>query len=227
MNLFLVTKRIFSRTTIALLTASTTLALTACQKDFDYFPYVSELRSNVLLCKTDEFSLKVYATDKEYPYQMDGIVREHSPRTELWLTAPSGDKDYTVSFIYENKSYGGDMSYDGVKGEYYYSCALDISKATTIPITLTFKEEKTELIAQSVVTDTTLSPSTALKKLVQTEKATFDKLTDKYGFAGEIYLRLLYEDSPYYYFGVIDRNGKCIAYLLNATTGKLLAKRES
>ena len=40
MNLFLVTKRIFSRTTIALLTASTTLALTACQKDFDYFQII-------------------------------------------------------------------------------------------------------------------------------------------------------------------------------------------
>lgn len=51
-------------------------------------------------------------------------------------------------------------------------------------------------------------------------------MTDEYGFAGEIYLRLLYEDAPYYYVGVVSKGGKTTAFLLNGKTGKLLAKRE-
>ena len=50
-------------------------------------------------------------------------------------------------------------------------------------------------------------------------------MTDKYGFSGEIYLRLIYEDSPYYYVGIIERNGTVHAFLINAQTGKILAKR--
>lgn len=227
MNVFLKFRNRLLHTILALLVCLSALTTVACQKETDYFSYVSELRNNLLLCKTEDFSLRIFATDKEYPYQMDGVVRDHSPRAELWLTAPSGDKDYSVSFTYENKEYGGDTSYDNVKGEYYYSCSLDLSNAKELAVTLTSGDTKTELRAVSVVTETTLTPQNALKKLVSAEKSTFDKLTDKYGFAGEIYLRLLHEDCPYYYVGVIDRNGKCTAYLLNATTGKVLAKRES
>ena len=52
-------------------------------------------------------------------------------------------------------------------------------------------------------------------------------MTDKYGFAGEIYIRLLYEEAPYYYVGIIDRSGGCNAFLMNAETGKILARRQS
>ena len=33
----------------------------------DYFDYVSELRSNILVAKTNEYFLKIYAVEKEYP----------------------------------------------------------------------------------------------------------------------------------------------------------------
>ena len=52
-------------------------------------------------------------------------------------------------------------------------------------------------------------------------------MTDKYGFTGEIYLRLIYEETAYYYVGIIDRNGNIYAFLVNAQTGKILAKRQS
>ena len=76
-------------------------------------------------------------------------------------------------------------------------------------------------------TEQTLSPKGCLQKLQESEGELFSSLTDKYGFTGEIYLRLLYEDAPYYYVGVIERTGKIHAFLLNAKTGKILAKRES
>ena len=199
----------------------------ACTKKICYFDYVSELRSNIFRAQTDEFYLRLFATEKEYPYINDGIKQETSVRTEVYLLAPSGDKTCTISFTVDNKTYGGEMSYDNVKAEYYYSCTLDVSLLSQIDCTIQYGEERLQLCALSVRTETTLSPKAALDKLVQAEQELFTSLTDKYGFAGEIYLRLIHEDFPYYYVGVTGRNGNTVAFLLNAETGNILAKRQS
>lgn len=199
----------------------------ACKKEIDYADYVSELRSNIFLCDAEEFSLRVYATEKESPYASDGVPCEVSPRAEFYLSAPSGDKDYSIAFTVDGKQYGGDMSFDNVKTEYYYFCTLDISALDQLVCTLTCGEESVELCAASVLDGSTLSPQAAFENLLTAEKALFEGMTDDYGFAGEIYLRLIYEDSPYYYIGVIDRNGGTNAFLMNAQTGKILARRQS
>ena len=62
----------------------------SCQKKIRYLDYVSELRSNVFLAETEEFSLRIHSTEKENPYAMDGIPKETSVITEIFLTAPTG-----------------------------------------------------------------------------------------------------------------------------------------
>ena len=79
----------------------------------------------------------------------------------------------------------------------------------------------------SVISENTLSANTVLSKLVKNETELFSSLTDKYGFAGEIYMRLIYEDSSYYYVGIIDREQNTYAFLINAENGNILAKRQS
>ncbi len=198
----------------------------SCKKETDYSQYVSELRSNILLCENGELSVRVYAVEKESPYAPDGVKREISKRTELYLQAPSGECEYILSFSVNGKNYHGDAVYDNVKGEYYFSCSADVSTLTTLPILIEFEENKIEMNAKSVRSETMLSPLKALEKL-QTENAElFTSLTDKYGFAGEIYIRLIFEDSAYYYFGIIEKSGKITAFLMNAESGKILAKRE-
>ena len=93
------------------------------QKTVDYFDCVSELRSNILLAETDEFTLRVYAVTKEYPYAADGVANDTTTRAEFYLFAPSGDKECSLSFRVDGENYGGDMPYDSVKAEYYYSCS--------------------------------------------------------------------------------------------------------
>ena len=199
----------------------------SCKKELDYFDYVSELRSNIFLAETETFSLRIYAIQKENPYASDGIPMEKSTRTEVYLVAPSGEKTYELYFTVSEKTYGGEMSFDNVKAEYYFSCSLDVSELLEIPCSIECDGTQTELCAISVKNEATLTPQNALNKLRTAESELFESMTDKYGFSGEIYLRLLYEDFPYYYVGIIDRNGKTNAFLLNAETGKILAKRES
>lgn len=201
--------------------------LPACKKPVDYFSYASEVRSNIFFYKDDTFLLKVHAVKREQPYVADGIARESVPLCEIFLTAPSGNENCEIYFSVDGKKYGGDMSYDGVKAEYYFSCTLDISSLSKIDFSLCYGGGRYEISAKSVVDEAVLSPKLILTRLTTEYKPLFERLTDKYGFQGEIYIRLLFEDSPYYFVGVIERDGKTTAFLLNAVSGKILASRES
>lgn len=218
-------KNLFLLLLIALL--SLLFFLSGCKKKIDYFSYVSEIRSNILLAETEDFSLRIFIGEREVPYSADGVARESSPRFDAYLVAPNGTKTCEFYFKIGNDSYGGEMSYDNVKGEYYYFCTLSVENLQAVSCEILFGDEKVVLEAKSVLTEQTLSPQNILSKLLETEKDVFSALTDKYGFAGEIGIRLIYEDNPYYYVGIIDRKGHVNAFLLNAETGKLLAKRQS
>ena len=203
------------------------LPLSACQKQINYFDYVSELRRDIFLAEVDGFSLRIYNVVKETPYAPDGIPKERSARVETYLVPPDGSKTCHLTFTINQNTYGGEMSFDNVKSEYYYACTLDISSASEIPCRIEYGDKTLEITARSVRTADTLTPEHILHSLQETEADLFTSLTDKYGFMGEIYIRLLYEDAPYYYVGVIDRQSKTYAFLLHAKTGKVLAKRTS
>lgn len=203
------------------------LIFCACANEVVYFDYVSELRNNIFIAEADGLSLRIYSVNKEYPYQADGIPREKSARTEVYVVAPSGDKKCNVSFSDGKENWGGEMSYDGVKAEYYFSCSVDLSTARNLHCQIEYGGTMVEVTAKSVLKENALSPKEALDILHKNESELFEKMTDKYGFTGEIYLRLIYEDSPFYYVGIIDRNGGIVAFLMHAETGKILAKRQT
>lgn len=192
----------------------------------DYFDYVSELRSNILTAETELYSLKIYAVEKEYPYSADGIKRETTARTEIYFTAPSGDKTCKISFFLNGEKREGEASYDNVKAEYFLSDPVDCSSVESLDLNISYGEDSFTMTAKTVKTDKTLSPRQALTKLRENAPSTFENLTIENAFVGEIYLRLISEDAPYYYIGLIEKNGNIQAYLLNSETGKILAKRE-
>ncbi len=200
--------------------------LGGCKTSVDYFSYVSELRSNLFLAETDSFSLRVYAVEKETPYRADGVARERSARTEIQLVGGDGSNTYHIDVTVRGKTYGGELAYDNVKAVHTLSFPLDIADERALFCVVEKGNSKTECTAKSVRTEGDVSPQTALNNVQAHSPKLFAELTDKYGFAGEIYLRLLYEDAPYYYVGVINRKGEICAFLVNGTTGKVLASRQ-
>lgn len=200
--------------------------LSSCANKTDYYTYVSELRNNVFIGASDTLNIRAYALEKESPYLTDGIPCEKNVRTEVYLTAPSSDKTCAISFSVNGQPIEGEMSYDNVKGEYFFATPISCAELSTIHFTVRYGEETIEISASSVRSEETKSAREILKIVVDSEVELFANMTDKYGFTGEIYMRLLYEDAPFYYVGVIDRNGNVTAFLLNANTGKILAKRQ-
>ena len=224
---FLRAKNVFCKVLLLFSVLFCLLLFSACKNKVDYFSYASEIRSNIFYAEANDYTLRIYAVEKEYPYQSDGIKMETSMRTEIRLLAPSGDKAYELFFTVNGKEYGGELSYDNVRAEYYYSCTLDVSSVNAIDCRLLCGETEISFCAKSIKTENTLSARQIIDLLCESERELFATLTDKYGFAGEIYIRLLYEDFPYYYVGVIDRSGNTTAFLINGETGKILARRQS
>lgn len=203
------------------------LFFSACKKGVDYFSYVSELRSNIFLAENEDFSLRILSVNRESPYAADGIPKERFARTEIYLRAPSKETHYTVTFENNQQTVGGELSYDNVKAEYYLYVPVDISARDVLPCKIQYGDTELVLQALSVMEKDCLSCESALNRLIEAEPNLFASLTDKYGFCGEIYLRLIYEDAPYYYIGVIDREQNVYAFLMHAKSGKILAKRQS
>ena len=185
---------------------------TACKKSkLDLFDSVSELRDNVLIAQNGDVYLQIYSVVRETPYLADGVRRELSRFSEFHITAPATYNRVDISFETDGKRYGGDTSYDNVKSEYFYSCGVDLANERALSVTLVCGGNEMTLTANSVLTETTVTPKRALNALYRAEKDRFDSLTDKYGFAGEIRIRLIYEEIPYFYMGIIDKNGHTYA----------------
>ena len=225
-NSFLRLKSIILAVACCCLSIMTALSLSSCHTATDYFSYVSELRDNVFIGENDILRLRAYALEKESPYLTDGIPCEKNTKAEIYVSAPSSEKVCEISFTVNNENIRGEMSYDNVKGEYFFAYPISISTLTSIVFTISYGDETFSITANSVKTAQTLSPQAILQSVVNSEKELFSNMTDKYGFTGEIYMRFIYEDAPFYYVGIIQRNGNVTAFLLNANTGKILAKRQ-
>ena len=99
------------------------VASSACQEKIDYTLYLSENRQNIFIAEGEKFHLKIYAVDKEYPYCTDGFVGEVTSRVEVYFSVKNGGKVCNLSLSHGETNIGGEMSYDNVKGEYYYFCS--------------------------------------------------------------------------------------------------------
>lgn len=227
MNAFLRPKNCFFSFLLTLILSLSCFSFTACKRSVDYFSYVSELRDNIFLAETDSFSLRIYSVKKESPYAADGVPREVSARTEIYFVAPEGVENCRIHFTVDNQTHGGDTSYDNVRSEYYLFLPLDISQQKKLACVIEYGGEKYAVDALSVLDGEELTPQEILQAVELNNAELFASMTDKYGFTGEIYMRLIFEDAPYYYVGVVNRSEGVYAHLVNAKTGKVLAKRQS
>ena len=200
-------------------------SLCACNQTPVLTDYISEYRNNLFLYDGDGFFIKAQNTVREHPYIADGYKGEMTHRAELFITAPSGTQACQLSFIADGIEHSGDASYDSVKHHFYYSCAADLSTTESLPLRITFDGNKQEITLTSVKNKTLLQPSQLLDTLFREEGELLKPLLHGKEFLGELHIRLLYENAPYFYVGVVDRSGNITAFLMDGKTGKILAKR--
>ncbi len=214
-------KKIIKALLCATVAVTSAAAFGSCTKEIDYYDYVSEARESVYIYEDDDISVKIYSGRRESPYNADGICGEISPFTEIYVELAAQSEKVSVSAA----GISGEMTYLTVKGCYYLSAGVGITPAESVPLTVTAGENTKEYTATSVLYSGIIDSRGALECVRQYKSGLFESLTENDFFAGEIHIRLLYDEACYYFVGIYDREGNLTACLADGATGKIIAER--
>ena len=201
-----------------------------CSSQPDLTNSVSEYRSDIYEGTEGEYSVFASYTEREYPYLADGYVGNMTKIFEVVLTAPDNTKTYAIQFTIGQKQYSAELSFDSVR--MIHSCSQTIERPEEASITFIVTDIDSDsapvatVTASDIRSDEMLPLGRLLEKVQSAEQSHFGALTSGKNFAGEIYVRLLYENKQcYYYVGIIDRTGNTYAILADAVSGGILATR--
>lgn len=199
------------------------LSLAACKKNVDYFNYVSEYRSGVYYYEDDVVTVKIYSVARETPYALDGIKGNMNSLTEVYYSCEGSANEVEISLL----GHGGEMSWLAVTRNFYLSFPCDPLTETSIPVTLTVDGVEKKFDVFNVAEEGTIDGKTALDCVREYDTESFTALTNNGVFAGELIVRLLYDEGCYYYVGICDGNRHVHAYLVDGENGRIIAERES
>ena len=198
------------------------LALSGCSKSVRYADYISEKRTDIYLYAGDDTEIKIYCSLREQPYAADGIKGDVSDFIEIFVSLPKNPETLEI----DAEGLGGEMNYRAVENDFYLSFTAQPFKADSIKVTLDCDGKTSEYTAQSVKSGALISCEQALNCVIEHDKSLFNSLTDGNLFAGEIFVRLLYDNGCYYYVGVCDRQRQMNAYLVDGERGKIIASKK-
>ena len=207
--------------------AATAVLLTAAAcAPYDYSDRLSEVRSDLFIAETEDFTLTLACVEREYPYADDGIPCPMTKSVQITL-APAGTPadEVTISVGEGAAQWGGDASFRTAYGDFYLSQGVDAFPEGSVDVRVVWGGKEVAIAATSVRTPQTISPEEALSRFVKSESEALSRMEREGVFCGEFRVRLLRRDKNYYYVAVTDGE-KHIALLLDAQTGETLARRE-
>lgn len=190
-----------------------------CARKTDYIGYVSEKRTNVFLYDDSETEIKIHCSEREQPYAADGIKGAMNDLIEIFVKLPKNPGELEVKV----QGLGGEMNYRAVNNDYYLNFSAKEFTADSVDVTLIYGGEEHAYKALSVRYAGIMTCDEAVKCVVEHDAEYFENLTENGVFKAEIYVRLLFDESCYYYVGVCDREGNIQAYLLDGENGKIIA----
>ena len=201
-------------------------ALTACG-GYDYTDHISEAREDIFCAETEDFTVTLNCTSREYPYASDGIACPTGKIAEISLIPKERAAGGYEVYVKGEKDWGGETSFRNTRGDYFYSQTVEALPETSVTMRIVWDGGERELTATSVKNENTISVDEALDFALKKEKDTVARMTRNGKFFGEFYVRLLRRNTNYYYVGIVDTDGKTISLLLNSETGEVLARREN
>ena len=201
---------------------ATVLPLTACNTQINYTQYISEKRSEIYLYKDDTAEITVNCVSREQPYNADGICGNMCDLVEIFVKLTPTPDSVEISL----DGYSGEMNYEAVNTRFTASYTSPAFKSESIDVVIAADGNEKSYTVLSVLDSGVLSCEQALGCAVEHDRELFTSLTRKRDFAGEIYVRLLYDEGCYYYVGVCDRDKNITAYLLDGGIGKVIATKK-
>lgn len=205
------------------------LCLSSCKEQNNLFNYVSELRSDVFVGESQNFSLKASYGFKETPFNNDGKVKSRIYVLNFILLDKQTDPaTYTLNFSFNQKDWTKEFTLNPVSHVLSAQVEVENFNQKSFDVVVCCESLSETVTLTSILPQNTISYSTALDCIYKHQKDLIDSYYSPDGtFNAEIYLRVLVKDQkPYYYVGFASGNENLKAFLLDGFSGEVLAIRQ-
>ena len=191
--------------------------------------HVSELRQDVFIGQSENFSVKAHYGFKETPFNNDGKARERIYYlTFRLLNLADSSVTYTLTMQYNGQTFNSTFKLDPVS--HSLNCAIEMEdfNQKNFNVTLSNGSYSEVLSLSSTLPNGTITYLEALDKLRAEQTQLLKAYEDEDGnFNAEIYVRVIVKDSkPYWYVGIASGNNSLKALLIDGLSGEVLAIRE-
>ena len=206
-----------------------TFCFTAWQNKNSLDKYVSELKSDVFVGESENYSLKASYGYKETPFIHDGVPNEKVYKLTIKLVKGAIDGAvYTVGLSFNDKDYKSEFKLDPVSNKHTATIEIENFNLKEFDVSLKSSSQNDVITMKSIVPENTLTVSQALQSLSEKQNQLIGNYTDENGtFNGEIHARILVKnDHPYWYVGLVNKDKNLKALLIDGINGEVLAIRE-
>ena len=197
-----------------------------CKKTTDLSPYVSQVRSDILVGENDAYFVRCYLETRERPYKNDGKKEKTSFAVIVKLSPRSGEtavnNGVKVSFS-TDRTYSALFAFHPEGDNYVALTYVDKLPERSLTVTIEDDERKDNVELKSVAKDA----ATATEALAFAQKEVSDMLKSEEFSGGEfeINVRLIEDGEKLYYFVGFITPTKTEALLLNGQANKVVARK--
>ena len=220
--------KIFKKLVFFVVVIATLVISSSCKNSLDLTVYVSELRLGIYECSSTDFVVTVLVEEREDPFIADGFVGTIKKVLTVKLEPLNRSfDDATIALNFDDYTASGDFVYSPISGKYVAEIFVDkLPNLPSVSGTLTSGDETFNLDLKTKIVSGNLSYTEVLKKVSEKENKIVNELFNNTNVSTEIHIRLISEkNTNYYYVGFTNKSGKIHAYLVDAKTGEILAKK--
>lgn len=205
------------------------LTLVACTPDLEKNPRLSELRSDIMMGKNDQYSVVLVSGIREEPFDIDGLSQKDKVYFTVITVTPTDYNplaEYNFSVKIGNETYNGKLN----KHPYNQSYSVEINVLTSQPeldITISHGNHDSIVTLNSVIGEDFINGNKAYQIA---EKKLKDKISAK-GGNYEVFVRLI--ENPinanggyFWYVAFIFEDETTYAVLIDPVSMEIQAIKE-
>lgn len=197
-------------------------SLFGCNKTSPLEKNVVEVRTNIYTSTCDNYSLK-----GAYGYKLNEDNDKIYTLSIKLLDKETDNTTYSLSLLYKGQNYQQNFTLDPVKHALTVNFEIDDFTESTFEATLISSSVAEKVTFNSIIPPKTITYQTALDCLYTDQSTLIENRLYNGEFTSKIVMRIIVkDDKPYWYVGIIDKDGSLKALLLDGFTGKTLAIRE-
>ena len=210
-----------------LLTACFFLTSFGCAEENFYLAYVSDLKQDLYFGTANGVNFTACYGFREEPFVNDGKVGEKVYGYTFKLDIVPDEIRRSLELTVRKETYSAIFIVDNATNEYKAFVEIKNHFEKEFDIIFVCGSEKTPVTLTSRIPENCIGYERALGLLAEKQQPLLNAYTKDNRFNAEIYMRIFIKnDSPYWYVGIADGNGKLKALLIDGFSGELLAVRE-